>query len=333
VSNSSDNDDWSNDSASLFREARRAHDPTPAESARLAAVLTRVQAANAEASMAENRGADIAARGVTSAVRRQVASVSLGIVCIAAASFAFMRLNRHPSEPARSARPIPNAVASTPPPIAVQPAPVLPNGELSTSAQTSAARDEAQLRPRSQRRRSRAIAERQQSSRIETASVPEASSAAPLDSSASVTVPKNGAAAQERSGSGSTVKAAAAIQQAAPRATSSESGSQEAVTAAARKADPALPQAAPTELALMKRIQHALRDADFSTVLALCVEHARRWPHGVFELEREGVRAIAACGGNSDDAALQANRFLKAHPHAPVAMRVSTACAAHLIKR
>jgi hypothetical protein len=141
------------------------------------------------------------------------------------------------------------------------------------------------------------------------------------------------AAAAERSGRGSTVKAAAAIEQAAPRATSPESDSQQAVTAAARKAERAPPEAAPTELAMMKRIQHALRDADFSTVLTLCAEHARRWPHGVFELEREGVRAIAACGGNSDDAALRANRFLKAHPHAPVAMRVSTACAAQLIKR
>jgi hypothetical protein len=86
-------------------------------------------------------------------------------------------------------------------------------------------------------------------------------------------------------------------------------------------------------LAMMKRIQAALRDTDFPTVLTLCAEHARRWPHGVFELEREGVRAIASCGGNSDDAALRAKRFLKAHPRAPVAMRVSASCAEQLMKR
>ena len=83
----------------------------------------------------------------------------------------------------------------------------------------------------------------------------------------------------------------------------------------------------------MKRIQAALREADYSTVLTLCAEHARRWPHGVFELEREGVRAIASCDRDSDDATLRAKRFLKAHPHAPVAMRVSAACAAQLKER
>jgi hypothetical protein len=175
------------------------------------------------------------------------------------------------------------------------------------------------------------------------APVPEASSSAPSDNSTSVTLP-DGATRHERPEPRSTLKAAAAIEEAAPRATSGsgiapalhggaiEPSPQQAVTAAARKADP-MPEEAPTELAMMKRIQGALRDADFSTVLALCAEHARRWPHGVFELEREGVRAIASCGGNSDDAALRAKRFLTAHPHAPVAMRVSAACAVQLMKR
>ncbi len=84
---------------------------------------------------------------------------------------------------------------------------------------------------------------------------------------------------------------------------------------------------------MMKRIQGALRDADFSKALALCAEHARRWPDGVFEHEREGVRAIASCGMRSDDAALRAQRFLTMHPDAPVALRVSAACARQLTKR
>jgi hypothetical protein len=304
----------------------------------LDAVLTRIQAAKAEPSFVADSGADIAVRGATSAMLRKVASVSLGVVCIAAASVAFVRLNRHTSEPARSAKSAPTAVASAPsqpPPkpmaIAMQPA-LVPSVEPSTSAQTSAAPDEAQAAPRSQRRRSRAIAERQRASRIEMASVPEPSSSAPHDTSTNVTVPQNSAAPHERAEPGNSVKAAAAIQEAAPRATSFQSNAQEAVTAA-RKADPTLPQPARTELALLKRIQGALREADFSAVLALCAEHARRWPHGVFELEREGARAIAACGGNSDDAVRRAQRFLTAHPHAPVAMRVRAACAVQLTKR
>ena len=345
MSNGHDKDDWSNDSASLFREARRAHDPTLAESARLAAVLERIQAAKADGSLAESRAADIVARGATSKLLRQIVSVSLGVVCIAAASLAFIRANRHPSEPARSAKPAPTAVASAPPTIATPQARV-PSGELGAPAQASAARDGAQSRPRSPWGRSRATAERQGRSRIEAASVPAAPSSgtapalrggasfsAPDDSSRSATVPENGATQHERSEPGSPAKAAAVIQEAAPRATSFESNPQQAVTAPAPKADPTLPEQARTELAMMKRIQAALRDAEFSTALALCAEHARRWPHGVFELEREGVRAIAACGGESDDAALRAKRFLTAHPHAPVAMRVSAACAPQLMKR
>jgi hypothetical protein len=143
-----------------------------------------------------------------------------------------------------------------------------------------------------------------------------------------LTVPENSAERQESHEPRSAEKAAAAVPEAVPRATSFESN-----PAAPRKADPPLPEDARTELAMMKRLHTALRDADFSTALALCAEHARRWPHGVFELEREGVRAIASCGGNSDDAALRAKRFLTAHPHSPVAMRVSAACATQLMKR
>ena len=332
MTNNPDEDDWSNDSASLFRAARRAHDPTPAESARLAAVLTRIQATKAEASLASHRGADGLARGAASALLRQVASVSLGVVCIAAASFAFIRFNRQPSDLARSAEPAPAAVASAPPPSAVQPARV-PSDELSASAQRSATRDEAQSRPTSQRRRSRATAQKQQTSRIEVASVPEASSAATRDKPTSVTAPEHSVTPYERPQPGSTAKPLAAPGEVTPRATPFESNPQESGTAAMRKAGPRLPAAAPTELALMKRLQGALRDADFVAVLAVCAEHARRWPHGVFAVEREGARAIASCGTASDDAVLRAKRFLTAHPDAPVAMRVSAACAAQLHKR
>jgi hypothetical protein len=165
------------------------------------------------------------------------------------------------------------------------------------------------------------------------ASASEPSSSARHDNSTNVIVPENSAAAQERAEPGNIARAAAAVQETAPRATSFESNPKEPATAAARKADPTLPEAARTELAMMKLMQGALRDADYSTVLALCAEHARRWPHGVFELEREGVRAIASCGGNSNGAVLRATRFLTAHPHAPVALRVRAACAVQLTKR
>jgi hypothetical protein len=96
---------------------------------------------------------------------------------------------------------------------------------------------------------------------------------------------------------------------------------------AARKPEPQ-PDSAPSELALLKRMHEALRASDFATALSLCAEHERRWPHGTFELEREGVHAIASCGANSEDAARRASEFLQAHPHAALAMRVRSFCAA-----
>jgi hypothetical protein len=80
-------------------------------------------------------------------------------------------------------------------------------------------------------------------------------------------------------------------------------------------------------------MQAALRSGDFMTVLALCAEHERRWPHGRFELEREGVHAIASCGVGSDDALSLAKRFLAGHPHSSLALRVSSACERQLRPR
>jgi hypothetical protein len=88
-----------------------------------------------------------------------------------------------------------------------------------------------------------------------------------------------------------------------------------------------------SELALIKRIHAELRDTDFASALSLCAEHERRWPHGMFELEREGARAIASCGVSSNDAARRASHFLTAYPHAPVALRVRSACEKQLPKR
>ena len=318
MSNIDDQDDWSNDSASLFREARRAHDPTRAETARLAAVLERIQAQKATVSLASKRAADVVAPAVSRQVLRQVASVSLGAVCIAAASYAFIHFNRQPAEPARIQKPAPAAIVSAPPPSALQPT-AAPRSEAGASALPAGARDS-----RSQRRRAHATTEKQRTSRIEPAVASGAASSAPAD----LATTQNSTAAHDRPTPRSTGKAAAQSRDAKPF----ESEPQQTETAVADK--PATPPpAAPTELALMKRMQGALREADYSRALTLCAEHARRWPHGVFELEREGVRAIAACGENTDDAVQRAKRFLAAHPQAPVALRVSAACAAQLAKR
>jgi hypothetical protein len=81
------------------------------------------------------------------------------------------------------------------------------------------------------------------------------------------------------------------------------------------------------ELALVERMHAAMRAAKPATALALCAEHAKRWPRGLFAEEREAVSAIASCVLRSDDAASRARRFLSKHPRAPTAPRVAAACA------
>jgi hypothetical protein len=81
---------------------------------------------------------------------------------------------------------------------------------------------------------------------------------------------------------------------------------------------------------LVERMHGALRKRDFSAALALCMEHERRWSHGEFELEREGVRAIAGCAERSGESGQRAQRYLDQHPRAPLAMRVRAACAPQL---
>lgn len=81
------------------------------------------------------------------------------------------------------------------------------------------------------------------------------------------------------------------------------------------------------ELALVERMQAAMRAAQAVEALALCAEHAKRWPRGVFVEEREAVRAIASCTLRSEDAATHAQVFLSKHRRAPTAPRVAEACA------
>jgi hypothetical protein len=81
------------------------------------------------------------------------------------------------------------------------------------------------------------------------------------------------------------------------------------------------------ELALIERMYAVLRAAEPDAALALCADHAKRWPRGLFIEEREAVRAIASCALRTDDAATLATVFMRKHPHAPTAPRVVAACA------
>ena len=72
----------------------------------------------------------------------------------------------------------------------------------------------------------------------------------------------------------------------------------------------------------------ALQQAKPKSVLALCVEHERRWPHGTFAQERQGLRAVAACRVGAVGAGALARAFLVSYPRGPLAARVRDACGA-----
>jgi hypothetical protein len=81
------------------------------------------------------------------------------------------------------------------------------------------------------------------------------------------------------------------------------------------------------ELAFMTRVQKTLQKAEPEQVLALAQEHARRWPHGTFVEEREGLRTIATCQTRAAQAVSVAREFTAAYPRSPMLANVVAACA------
>jgi hypothetical protein len=77
----------------------------------------------------------------------------------------------------------------------------------------------------------------------------------------------------------------------------------------------------------MARINAAMVAAKANVVLALCAEHARRWPEGTFVQEREALRAIASCDSRAGDASARARAFLTRYAHSSLAPRVRDECA------
>jgi hypothetical protein len=98
---------------------------------------------------------------------------------------------------------------------------------------------------------------------------------------------------------------------------------QSAATAIAQQEPVSDPRA---ELSYIHKIQAALVTGDPASVLELCSEHARRWPHGTFVQEREGLRALALCESAARDASAHAHQFLKQYPRTPLRARILETC-------
>lgn len=81
------------------------------------------------------------------------------------------------------------------------------------------------------------------------------------------------------------------------------------------------------ELALIRETLTSLRDHAPQRALRLLEEHESRFPQGVFAHERRGLRAVALCeAGESARGKRERARFLRQDSHSPLAARVRKAC-------
>ena len=82
------------------------------------------------------------------------------------------------------------------------------------------------------------------------------------------------------------------------------------------------------ESVLVGRARAALRDHDPKTASRLLDEHARKFPSGELEQERELLRVVTACEkGESQAAVRAANSFRTAFPSSPLLSHLESTCA------
>jgi hypothetical protein len=92
---------------------------------------------------------------------------------------------------------------------------------------------------------------------------------------------------------------------------------------------PARPASKPveTELALLRRVERALRNGDPTFALALLGELDERFPQTRLGEERWAARTLAECRLDPPDALARAREFLQEHPASVYSERIQGACA------
>jgi hypothetical protein len=81
------------------------------------------------------------------------------------------------------------------------------------------------------------------------------------------------------------------------------------------------------ELALLRRVERALRNADPALALALLAELDERFPDSRLVEERQAARLLADCRLGNGNASARARAFLSDHPASVYRQRVQLACA------
>ncbi|OJY19966.1 MAG: hypothetical protein BGO98_01600 [Myxococcales bacterium 68-20] len=97
-------------------------------------------------------------------------------------------------------------------------------------------------------------------------------------------------------------------------------------SAVSRPSKPAPGDDVEAELLLMTQAQRSLERSDPNGALATLAHHGRNHPHGVFAVEREGLRAIASCEAKRAEGRSLAERFVSHNPKSPLVTRVRAAC-------
>jgi len=80
------------------------------------------------------------------------------------------------------------------------------------------------------------------------------------------------------------------------------------------------------ELALLRRVERALRNADPALALALLGELDERFPESRLVEERQAAKLMAHCRAGSADAVARAHAFLHDSPSSVYRQRVQSAC-------
>ncbi len=91
-------------------------------------------------------------------------------------------------------------------------------------------------------------------------------------------------------------------------------------------AEDIVPSPIADEIAMLGRADAALQQGDPKAALRALQDHAARFPDGELRQERWGLRVIALCTLNVDDAARESRLFLQRHAHSVLAQRVESAC-------
>jgi hypothetical protein len=289
----------------VLDRTRSAHDPTPADRARVRAALAAAIAGTAGAAGAAGAapgGAASGAAGSAVVAGSAFPTAKLVVVAVLTCGAALgggiaLRGGDQVAQPAPSlVRPGPDAAArrELTPPAPVIDADPAPRESPPATVPDETGLDKESIAPRPARPRgatSRRAAQDPPAAGNAAAAAPAPAGVAPARGPVIAPVPSTRADSRPPAGSSGTAASLAA------------------------------------EAALLQRAAIALRRGDHAAALSLAGQHAARFPHSALDLERDALRAMALCqSGRLADGSALARQVARRAPSLPLASRVRRSC-------